>query len=80
MPIGPLDEVRKEHPSVTLAVCVDDLSLQRCGGCERVADELAAAGVMLKEELAKVDMVIALDKSRVLASSDPLQAALQRRL
>eukprot|EP00959_Pyramimonas_sp_CCMP1952_P448307 9387237-Pyramimonas_sp.AAC.1 len=43
MLIGPLDEVRREHPTVPLAVCVDDLSLQRSGGARRVVDELAAA-------------------------------------
>ncbi|CAK0868169.1 unnamed protein product, partial [Prorocentrum cordatum] len=42
--------------------------------------QLMLIGVLLKAELHRVDMIIALDKSRVLANSPELQAELQRRL
>ena len=37
LPVGPLREVRATHPTVSIRVVVDDLSLQRFGDPNRVA-------------------------------------------
>ena len=49
--VGPLREVRSAHPTVSIRVVVDDLSLQRCGDHNRVAHELGLASTRTASEL-----------------------------
>ena len=78
--LGPLDRVQAARRSVVLAVNVDDFSLQRFGGEERVGQELEQTADCLVSELTKVDMQLAVDKGRVLSNSKSLRLRLARNL
>ena len=62
--LGALREVRAAHPTVSIRVVVDDLSLQRFGDLNRAAQELEQA-------LAQAGCEVAMKKSRVLRTRSP---------
>ena len=49
--VGPLREVRAAHPTVSIRVVVDDLSLQRFGGHNVVAQELERVSTCMSGKL-----------------------------
>ena len=62
--IGPLDRLVVQHPTVALAVVVDDLMLHRVGGLMRVTKEVAEAAFQLKTLLLDVDLLPRRDGQR----------------
>lgn len=78
--IGPLDATRRLHRSVTFAVVVDDIILQREGGEARVTGEVAGAALELHRQLALADIRVALKKSRALSNNAVVRMELQGRL
>ena len=78
--VGPLREVRAAHPTVSSRVVVDDLSLQRFGGHNVVAQELERASTCMASKLTQAGCEIATKKSKVLSNSVFVRPKLQARL
>ena len=78
--VGPLREVRAAHPTVSIRVVVDDLSLQRFGDQHRVVQELEGASSCLARVLKLAGCEIATKKSKVLSNTLFVRAKLQTRL
>ena len=67
--VGALREVRAAHPTVSVRVVVDDLSLQRFDDHNRVAQELERASTCMAANLMQAGCEIATKKSKVLSNS-----------
>ena len=78
--VEPLRQVRASHPTVQILVVVGDLSLQRCGHHERVAQELDRASKCLATKLIQAQCDVAINKSKVLSNSRSVRARWQARL
>ena len=78
--VGPLRDVRAAHPTVSIRVVVDDLSLQRFGDQQRVAHELELASRCMAGKLRQAGCEVATKKSKVLSNSVFVRAKLQMRL
>ena len=67
--VGPLQEVRAGHPTVSIRVVVDHLSLQRFGDHNRVTQELERASTCTAAKLMQAGCEIATMMSKVLSNS-----------
>ena len=67
--VDPWRQVRASHPTVQILLVVGDLSLQRYGHHERVAQELDRASKCLATKLIQAQCEVAIKKSNVLSNS-----------
>eukprot|EP00959_Pyramimonas_sp_CCMP1952_P344822 7221672-Pyramimonas_sp.AAC.1 len=69
----PVDRMQQMCPTVTLAIVVDDLVMQRHGGEKRVGRDIILAAQVLVNGLGKDSISISVKKSQVLASTPALE-------